>query len=155
SLILGRKDLVEACAANSCPNHSIGRPMKVDKETIIGLVKAIELYLRQDFEAEMARWKKIVQYFVNALSDVSGIKVWYGFPSEPGIQPAGIPRTYVEIDETAVGFSIEKIQNRFLKSNPGIAVGTFEKGIVLNPQMLEDGEEKVIVDHLKAILQRV
>ena len=31
-LILGRRDLIEACALNGCPNHSIGRPMKVGKE---------------------------------------------------------------------------------------------------------------------------
>ena len=40
-LILGRRDLIEACALNGSPNHSIGRPMKVGKEEMVGLLAAV------------------------------------------------------------------------------------------------------------------
>lgn len=152
-LILGKKSLIEACAANSCPNHSIGRPMKVDKETIVGLLKAVELYVQKDFVHETQRWEKIVQYFLVEFREINGVKVWRGFPTEPGIQPACIPRAYIEIGETRLGISIGEIQARLREGDPGIVVGTFDKGLVLNPQMLEEGEEKVVVSRLKEILQ--
>jgi L-seryl-tRNA(Ser) seleniumtransferase len=152
-LILGKKSLIEACAANSCPNHSIGRPMKVDKETIVGLLKAVEIYVQQDFKGRMQRWEEIVQYFVTELDGLKGIKAWRGFPTEPGIQPTCIPRAYIEISEEELGISIPEIQARLREGDPGIVVGTFEKGLVLNPQMLEDGEEKIVVGRLKEILQ--
>ncbi|MEM3658313.1 MAG: aminotransferase class V-fold PLP-dependent enzyme [Candidatus Hadarchaeum sp.] len=151
-LILGNESLIKACAANSCPNHGIGRPMKVDKETVIGLLKAIEIYLQQDFVREMQRWEEMIQYFVDQLKELPGIKVWRGFPSEPGIQPACIPRAYIEVNERQLGMSIKDIQSKLFEGDPGIVVGTFEKGLVLNPHMLEDGEEKIIVDRFKKIL---
>ncbi len=43
-LILGRRDLVEACAVNASPNHGVGRPMKLGKEEIVGLLTAVELW---------------------------------------------------------------------------------------------------------------
>ena len=39
------------------PNHGIGRGCKVGKEEIVGLVTALELYVRQDHEAQMREWE--------------------------------------------------------------------------------------------------
>lgn len=153
-LILGRKDLIESCAYNSCPNHSVGRPMKVDKEAAIGLLKAIELYLEQDFEAEMEQWEKLVQCFIDELSKIPGVKVWRGFPSPPGIQPSNIPRAYIQIDEDKLGISAEEMTRRLIEGDPGIVMGTFNNGLVLNPQMIEEGEEKIILQRCKDVISK-
>ena len=50
-LVLGRQWLIDACARNGPPNHSIGRPMKVGKEEMLGLLAAVERYLALDHEA--------------------------------------------------------------------------------------------------------
>src|SRR5207302_2135557 len=47
-LVLGRREIVEACRANGSPNHSVGRPMKVGKEELLGLLAAVEWSLAQD-----------------------------------------------------------------------------------------------------------
>src|SRR3712207_5026029 len=39
-LVLGRREIVEACHGNGSPNQSIGRPMKVGKEEMLGIVAA-------------------------------------------------------------------------------------------------------------------
>ena len=52
---MGRGDLIRAAAANGSPNSAVGRPCKVSKEAIIGLVTAIELFLQDDHEAEWTR----------------------------------------------------------------------------------------------------
>ncbi|RPJ50338.1 MAG: aminotransferase class V-fold PLP-dependent enzyme [Chloroflexi bacterium] len=36
-LMVGRRDLIDACAFNACPRGFIGRPMKAGKEEIVGL----------------------------------------------------------------------------------------------------------------------
>ena len=41
-LILGRKDLLQAAFLHGAPHHSLGRPMKVGKEEIMGLLAAVE-----------------------------------------------------------------------------------------------------------------
>ena len=44
-LMLGRNDLIEAAMLNNNPNEdSIGRPLKVGKEEIVGMVAAVERY---------------------------------------------------------------------------------------------------------------
>ena len=52
-LLVGRADLIRAAAANGSPNSAVGRPCKVSKEAIIGLVAAIELFLQDDHDARV------------------------------------------------------------------------------------------------------
>lgn len=152
-LIVGRKDLIEACVPNSCPNSSIGRPMKVSKETIVGLVKALELYLDQDFDAEMEKWNKQVHYWVESLSKIPHISVKRGFPTPPGIQPTSIPRAYVTWDEE-LELTKDQLVDMLKKGYPGIVVSSFPKeGIALNPQMLREGEEEIVAHRLKEIFE--
>src|SRR5258705_13890091 len=51
-LLLGRKGLVEAGREALSPYSGIGRGMRVGKEEIMGLVAAVERYLKVDHEAE-------------------------------------------------------------------------------------------------------
>jgi L-seryl-tRNA(Ser) seleniumtransferase len=141
-LIIGRKDLIEACTLNSCPNNSIGRPMKISKETIVGLVKALELYLSQDFDAEMEKWSKQVDYWVESLFELSCVSVTRGFPtlSVHGMGPVCIPKAYIVWDEEGRRLKKDQVVDILKKGNPGIAVNPWPKrGIALNPRMLREG----------------
>jgi L-seryl-tRNA(Ser) seleniumtransferase len=151
-MILGRQDLIADCAMNNYPNHSIGRPMKVDKETIVALVKAIELYCQRDFVAQMASWNVMTKRFVEALASVEGVTAWRGFPTEPGIQPATIPRAYIQLDRGKCGLSIDELSRQLQEGNPGIATGVLGDKLILNPQMLEEDEVDVVIYRLKEIL---
>src|SRR5690606_4760108 len=51
-LLLGRQDLIEAAALNNNPySDTIGRGMKVGKEEIMALLRAVEVYVQRDHEA--------------------------------------------------------------------------------------------------------
>src|SRR5499427_6642940 len=57
-LLLGRKDLVAYALLNNSPHEdTIGRSQKVGKEEIIGMVKALELYLKEDHDALAREWQ--------------------------------------------------------------------------------------------------
>src|SRR3712207_2479009 len=66
-LLLGRRDLIRAAAANGAPNGAIGRPCKVSKEDIVGLVTALELFLEEDWTIEWARHTEQAREIVGAL----------------------------------------------------------------------------------------
>src|SRR5262245_46543303 len=52
-LLLGRKDLIKTAQLNCSPNSdSIGRGMKVNKEEMVGMMVAVEMYLKRDADAE-------------------------------------------------------------------------------------------------------
>ena len=55
-LMLGRADLIRAVALNGPPVQRVGRPMKVSKEAMVGLLVAVETLLAQDMETLIAAW---------------------------------------------------------------------------------------------------
>jgi uncharacterized pyridoxal phosphate-dependent enzyme len=151
-LVVGRQDLIEACAFHSCPNHSIGRGMKVGKEEIMGFVTALDIYLAQDFEAEMAAWEAQVAYVVEALSAIEGVTARRVYPGEPGIQPIWIPRVYVDWTPQVTRLSPLELKEALLAGEPRLVVGTSTTGLVVNPQMLEEGQERIVADCIKRVL---
>ena len=46
-LLLGRKDLVRAAWIHSAPHHGFGRAMKVGKEEAIGMLMAVEMWIKR------------------------------------------------------------------------------------------------------------
>ncbi len=57
-LLLGKKKLVEAAWRNASPHQAFGRPMKVSKEDIIGVLAALDCWFEErDVAAEQRRWR--------------------------------------------------------------------------------------------------
>ena len=57
-LLLGRKDLIEAARLNNSPNgDTLCRTNKVNKEEIIGMLVALETYLKEDHAAIWKDWE--------------------------------------------------------------------------------------------------
>jgi len=148
-LVVGRPELIEGCYANGSPNTAIGRPLKVGKEELFGILAAVEWSLAQDEEATLARYENIVQFWISGLSELPGVSVERGFPSEAG-QPHG--RAIVSLDDTA-NMDAPTLVQALWDGEPCIAVNPFGTGsIALNPQSIEDGEEIVVVDAIRALL---
>ena len=149
-LILGRKDLVDACAANACPRALIGRPMKVGKEEVVGLLAAVKWYLGLDHEKLMKTYEDQVQYVIDEFSSIPHVSAKRTFPSEAG-QP--MPRADVIFDEEKLGITRGDIFVRLREGEPSIELAAAgASGVSINPQTLEPGQEKIIVDRLKQIV---
>lgn len=149
-LILGRKDLIEAIRVNSSPNHSFGRPMKVGKEEMVGLMKAVELYLKIDQEARLSQDEETVMGWCMELNKLNGVQAERSFPNEAG-QP--LPRAKVVIDAKAAGISRSEVLEKLLNGEPAIsAAAAGADGIYLNPMTLADGEETIVLERLVEIL---
>ena len=72
-MLLGRKDLIAAAFINSAPHHAFARAMKVSKEEIVGMVKAIELLRsgKRNRDAEDKEWRS-----------------WFRYITRPGVEGA-------------------------------------------------------------------
>ena len=150
-LILGRKDLIEMCAACSNPNAGIGRGMKVGKEEIAGLVAAVELYTNKDHNADLKRWEKLVDNLVDELKDTPGVEARHLKASESS-RP--IPNAVITFDEVKLGLTKANIVSFLVNGEPSIRFGETSNGIVINPHTLQDGEEKIIAKRIKEIIQQ-
>ena len=95
-LVLGKKDLIERIRGYGAPNQGVGRPIKVGKEEMMGLLAAVERYLKLDHESLLQTYEARVQYWISGLNGKNGILAQRDFPNEAG-QP--VPRTLVELPE--------------------------------------------------------
>ena len=71
-ILTGRGDLIRAARAQSAPAHGVGRPLKVSKEEIVGLLTALETWAAQDHAAAMRDAKRRTDYVVEALAGLPG-----------------------------------------------------------------------------------
>jgi len=148
-LVLGRKDIIEGIYVNASPIQNIGRPMKVGKEELAGILAAVEWYLGLDHKAVLAQYEETVQYFVRELDGIPGVRAQRDFPSEAG-QPH--PRALVMLDAATLGFGRDHVIKALRDGEPSIAVAAAPEGILINPQTLQEGEERIIARRLKEIL---
>ena len=143
-LMLGRKDLIDSIRPISNPNHGLGRPLKVGKEEMLGLLAAVERYLRLDHAARAQYCEDAVALFCAALNPLPGVCAERVFPNEAG-QP--LPWCLVTIDPAVLDRSAEDIVTAFLAHEPAIAVSPLdETQFHLNPMTLNPGEEVVVRD---------
>jgi L-seryl-tRNA(Ser) seleniumtransferase len=149
-LVLGRADLIAACRANGNPNSSIGRPMKVGKEELLGILAAVEWSLAQDEPALIAAYEAIVAGWIAGLDGIAGVTATRGYPNEAG-QPFG--RAIVRFGPEC-GRTRDQVVAALLAGEPAVAVGAIgEDRIALNPQTLEPGEAELVLAALRRALR--
>jgi uncharacterized pyridoxal phosphate-dependent enzyme len=148
-LVLARPEIIQACAANGSPNHAIGRPMKVGKEEMVGLVRAVELYLTQNHDAVYEQWRAQLAAVERALAAIPGVST----ERTEAAYSEGIPVTRVTVDAPVAGVTAAQVAAALEAGEPGIRVGVGESHLVVNPQFLEAGEEALIARRLAEALK--
>jgi uncharacterized pyridoxal phosphate-dependent enzyme len=150
-LILGRRDLVAACAFHACPRPFIGRPMKAGKEEIVGLMAAVRWYLDLDHEQLLQMYEDQVAWIATEFVGEPHVTARRSFPNEAG-QP--MPRAELILDEQALGIARDEVLRQLYQGSPAISLApSGQNGIFINPQTLQPGEEKIIVERIKDILK--
>jgi len=145
--ILGHKELIKACDENCCPHHSLGRSMKIDKETIGGIVRAVELFCERDYERQMQVWHDWVHLLHDRTHDLTHFSGKIGYPIEPGVQPNIIPRFYFHMDN----LTPEEIQRKLFEGSPAIQVGIESGWLAVNPQCLQETELETVIQAIRNI----
>ena len=151
-LVVGRKEIIEAMRVNGSPNHSIGRPMKVGKEEMVGLLTAVQLYIKRDHEGRASQDEEIVAGWCSELNAINGVQAERSFPNEAGLP---LPRSNVVIDSAKAGMSRDDVIAALRNGTPSIEVASSGSDVLyLNPMTLADGEEQIVLDRLLAILRK-
>jgi D-glucosaminate-6-phosphate ammonia-lyase len=148
-LIVGRRDLVEACAMHAAPHQRLGRAMKVGKEEMLGLLAAVQWYLDRDEARELAECDRIIAGWIDALSSIAGVSAERDFPGTDG-RP--LPRAIVRFNPTR-RLPGAAVRDAMLDGQPAIAVAIAgPDAIYLNPELLRPGEEQVVLDRLRDVI---
>ncbi len=156
-ILCGQRELMEAAILNASPNMSIGRPMKVCKEEVIGLITALELFVQRDHQVEWEEWRSRSQAIVEALQGIPGVNVTVEKGNREGNLNREGPQAVITFDSSWKGLSIREIKESLLSGDPPIYVGHgllgyADKEINIAPQTLKDGEEEIIAERLYSML---
>lgn len=145
-LVLGRRRIIDGCRANGNPNHAIGRPMKVGKEELAGILAAVEWTLAQDEPAVLAGYEAVVRLWLAGLADLPGVVVERVYPSEAG-QPHS--RAIIRLSPEA-SLTRDALVKRLWARDPRVAVGVVgSDAIALNPQTVQPDEVDSVRDAVR------
>jgi L-seryl-tRNA(Ser) seleniumtransferase len=149
-LLLGRKDLIDIAATFQSPYSGIGRDLKISKETMIGMVAAVERYVKTDHQKEWDYWKSQVDYIKSVVDKVSGVETGY----VPGHITNHVPRLWVKWDEKAWNFSREDCFKALQEGEPSIIALRTPLGVTVVTWMMAPGEERIVAQRLREVLEK-
>ena len=147
-LVVGTEELIRAARMNGSPASSVGRGMKVGKEELMGLLAAVELFLEGSDEEDYRRWRADSELIVAALAGIEGVRATVDDGDELFF-PGGVPRVRIELagDRTA-----ESCAGPLRDGDPSINMGTWERGMFVDPMTLQPGEAPQVARRLREVL---
>jgi len=149
-LLLGRKDLIAAARANAAPNgNSIGRGMKVNKEEMLGMLVAIERYLKLDHASLDREFQKRAEVVRKALDGLPGVTAAITVPEVAN----HVPHVAVKIDKAAAGITGQEVSRKLREGTPSIGVRPGDE-LLIGVWMMEPGEDKVVARRLREVFEK-
>ena len=147
-LVLGRKDLLQAAFLNGAPHHALARPMKAGKEEIMGLLAAVEQWIKRDHKAEWKDWERRLEVITDAVKDFDSVTTTIRQRGRSNVAPV----LEINWDVERVGSSGTEVASQLSAGEPRIELNGNANGISIMPYMMEEGEDKIVADQLGAIL---
>jgi D-glucosaminate-6-phosphate ammonia-lyase len=151
-LLLGRRDLIAAARLNTAPNSdTFGRGFKVNKEEMIGMLAALEAYLKHDHKADWSEWERRVKVIRDGLTGLPTVTSERFVP----VIANQVPHVRVHWDEPALGISRAQLVHRLREGDPPIeVVPDTNPGIEIASWMLQEGEAEIVARRLRAALRK-
>src|SRR5262249_40833277 len=162
-LLLGRKDLIEAAKKNNSPNsNTIGRGMKVAKEEIVGLVAAVDWFLKQDDGAMEAEYRRRADLIAKQLNSIPTVQTQIFIPEVAN----HVPHLLITYDQNRIKITGREVKEKMrdgkprIELNPSTGGGPASAGlpggpntVVVGVWMLQPGEEVVVAKRLAEVLK--
>lgn len=151
-LLLGRPDLIEAAQLNTAPySDSIARGMKVNKEEMIGMMVALELFIKRDYESDMREYHRRVKIITDAVASLPSISHSVDIPAIAN----RVPHLKLTWDRAKIPLTPPEVQKILRDGEPSIEVapGTNKKELVIGVWMMEPGEAQIVAKRLREVLK--
>lgn len=150
-LLLGRKDLIAAARLNASPySDSIGRGMKVNKEELLAMMVAVEIYLKKDHAAEWKEWEKRVRIIADSIASIPAVKTETVVPEIAN----AVPTLKVSWDESVLKLDAQEVLKRLREGEPSIEMMPGGKhGLTITVWMMQPGEAQIVARRLREVLR--
>ena len=158
-LLVGKQELVANALLNNSPHEdTIGRSQKVGKEEIVGMVKALELYLAEDQDALNKEWRSRLERVSAKVATLPGVSTSYFVPDIAN----HVPHMEVKWDRERIRITAEETVKTLRSGKPSIVLARAEKhafgekrddSLTISSFMLQPGEDAIIADKLYDLLK--
>jgi D-glucosaminate-6-phosphate ammonia-lyase len=156
-LLLGRKDLIEAARMNSSPNgDTIGRGFKVNKEEMLGMMVAVEMYLSRDADGEWKEWERRAETIVAAATRQPAVKAQvYVPPIANHVPTVRLTWKLAELSVTAAD-----VRRQLKEGEPSIEIvpggsqaSAPEQEVSIGIWQMQRGEADIVARRLREVLK--
>jgi L-seryl-tRNA(Ser) seleniumtransferase len=149
-LLLGSKPLIEAARLNAPPNgNTVGRGMKVNKEEMLGLLVALELFLEKDHVRERREYDSRAELVRASATAVAGVKAEVFVPEVANHVPH-VRISWDGADEKAAMTVVKAMKD----GEPSIGIRSDGATLVIGVWMMKPGEEKIVARRLRQVLEK-
>ena len=149
-LLLGKKEYIEAARLHTPPRgETIGRGMKVNKEEVLGMLAALELYLSKDHQAEWKMWEDQIDLISESAKSISGVETTIHVPPHAN----HVPSLKIRWDQSKVNISPDNVRKILREGSPSIETVGNKNEIGVTTWMMVPGQEKIVAKKIKKILK--
>jgi seryl-tRNA(Sec) selenium transferase len=155
-LLLGRKDLIEAAMKNTSPwEGSVCRAMKVGKEEIVGLLTAVETWLKTDLNALNREWNGRVERIEKLVKTVPGVDTDISIPTDGNRYPT----LHISWDEQKWGYTVKDCVRQLRAGDPVIEVAGADNPSIVpavregNPKKSDQRPERMRLELVSSTIQ--
>jgi D-glucosaminate-6-phosphate ammonia-lyase len=161
-LLLGRKDLLMSAWQASSPHHGPGRDNKVGREETLGMLAAVEAWVKRDHDAEWKTWLSWLDTIAKRVSTIDGVKTAV---REPNGLSNRSPALMISWDPAKLNITDEEVAEDLARNKPRIALGAgggrgrrdSEAGastISITPWMMQPGDDKIVAERIYSVLSK-
>ena len=149
-LLLGKKEYIEAARLHTPPRgETIGRGMKVNKEEVLGMLAALELYLNKDHQAEWKMWEDQIDLISESAKSISGVETTIHVPPHAN----HVPSLKIRWNQSKVNISPDNVRKILREGSPSIETVGNKNEIGITTWMMVPGQEKIVAKKIKKILK--
>lgn len=151
-MLIGRQDLIHYALLNNSPyEDTLGRGQKVGKEEIIGMIKALELHLKEDYDALDKEWQDRLELVSREITRIPGVSTKFFTPAIAN----HVPHMQITWD-SRISLTPHQVSQLLRNSKPSIVMSAGEEkpGLAMNSFMLQSGEDQIVAEQLSRILRQ-
>jgi D-glucosaminate-6-phosphate ammonia-lyase len=153
-ILCGRRDLVSAAGVHgfigfetAAWEKSFGRPLKLDRQTIVAVVAALQEWFETDHDARLAGYERRLEMMKSELDGAAGVSL--SILQSDGPAPRVLRLT---LDPALARYDAAGLADALWSGNPAIAVGRGPDAITINPVTLREEDDAVVVSRLGRLL---
>jgi seryl-tRNA(Sec) selenium transferase len=156
-LLLGPKNILMSAWQASSPHHGPGRDNKVGREETLGMLAAVETWVKMDHAGREKNWMSWVNAIASKMSGIEHIKTMITEPKGINNRSASLTISW---DPLKLHLSSSDLIQELINSKPRITVGAgrnIDNGmtsISINASQMQAGQDKIVADKLFELLSK-